>query len=103
MVTSGGGTQPRLLREGTGDLELFYVAPDSHQMSVPVKVLPGGADISIGQPRRLFAAPITSTVQGGTSFEYDVSADGKEFLVNTFVDHPPAPISLILNRRPLSR
>ena len=25
----------------------------------------------------------------------------EEFLVNTFVEHPPVPISLILNRRPL--
>ena len=72
-------------------------------MSVAIKVLPGGGDVSIGQPKRLFAAPITSTVQGGTSFDYDVSADGKEFLVNTFVEHPLAPISLILNRRPLAR
>lgn len=39
---------------------------------------------------------------GGTSFEYDVTADGKEFLVNTFVEHPAVPISLILKRRPVA-
>ena len=87
-------------REGKENLELFYVAPDSGLMSVAIRVLPGD-ELSIGQPVRLFSAPITSTVQGGMWFEYDVSADGKEFLVNTSVEHPPALISLILNRRPL--
>jgi len=99
-VSAGGGSQPRWRREGKENLELFYVAPDSGLMSVAIRVLPGD-ELSIGQPVRLFSAPITSTVQGGMWFEYDVSADGKEFLVNTFVEHPPAPISLILNRRPL--
>jgi len=100
-VTSGGGSQPRWRRESKGDLELFYVAPDSYLMSVTIKVGPGDGAIAINQPKRLFAVPIISTVQGGTFFEYDVSADGNRFLVNTFVEHPPAPISLILNRRPL--
>jgi Tol biopolymer transport system component len=102
-VTSGGGSQPRWRREGKTDLELFYVAPDSSLMSVAIKVLPGDGALSIDQPRRLFGVPIISTVQGGTFVEYDVSADGKQFLINTFVEHAPAPISLILNRRPLGR
>jgi Tol biopolymer transport system component len=100
-VTSGGGSQPRWRRESEGDLELFYVAPDSYLMSVTIKVGPGDGAIAINQPKRLFAVPIISTVQGGTFFDYDVSADGNRFLVNTFVEHPPAPISLILNRRPV--
>jgi Tol biopolymer transport system component len=99
-VSAGGGSQPRWRRDGKGDPELFYVAPNSSLMSVTIRVLPAD-ELSIGQPVRLFSAPISSTVQGGVSFEYDVSADGKEFLVNTYVEHPPAPISLILNRRAL--
>jgi eukaryotic-like serine/threonine-protein kinase len=99
-VSAGGGSQPRWRRYGKEDMELFYVAPDSSLMSVAIRGLPGD-ELSIGQPVPLFSAPIMSSVQGGLSFEYDVSADGKEFLVNTFVEHPPVPISLILNRRPL--
>jgi hypothetical protein len=39
-------------------------------------------------------------VQGGVTFDYDVSADGQKFLVNTLVEQPTPPISLILNRKP---
>jgi Tol biopolymer transport system component len=99
-VSAGGGSQPRWRRDGKENMELFYVAPDSRLMSVAIRVL-AGDELSIGQPVALFSAPIMSSVQGGLSFEYDVSADGKAFLVNTFVEHPPVPISLILNRRPL--
>jgi Tol biopolymer transport system component len=101
-VSAGGGSQPRWRRDGKENMELFYVAPDSRLMSVAIRVLPGD-ELSIAQPVALFSAPIMSSVQGGLSFEYDVSADGKEFLVNTFAEHPPAPISLILNRRPVAR
>ena len=92
-----GGAQPRWHRKGS---ELFYIAPDGRLMSVSVQLPAGDQAIRLGSPVPLFAVRVTSTVQGGTAFEYDVTADGQRFLVNAMVEQPTAPISLILNRRP---
>jgi eukaryotic-like serine/threonine-protein kinase len=101
-VSAGGGSQPRVRRRGNSrdEYEVFYVAPDSYLMAATI-ALRARDEISIGTPQRLFAAPVRSTVYGGTSFEYDVTADGQRFLINTFVEQPATPISLILNRKPL--
>jgi serine/threonine protein kinase len=98
-VSPAGGSQPRWSSNGS---ELFYISPDSQLTLVPVRPLPGGSDLTLGVPARLFPAPTTSTVQGGVSFEYAVSTDGQRFLVNTIVQQAVAPISLILNRKPLA-
>jgi len=97
-VSNAGGAQPRWRQDGT---ELFYVAPDSRLMAVSVELPASGLDLSVGTPRPLFSMRVTSTVQGGVTHEYDVSADGQRFLVNAIVEQPTAPISLILNRAPL--
>jgi Tol biopolymer transport system component len=94
-VSTNGGAQPRWRRNGS---ELFYISPDSRLMSVPM-AFPSRDTIRPGTPVPLFSVRVTSTVHGGTAFEYDVSADGQRFLVNTMVERPTAPISLILNRR----
>jgi hypothetical protein len=95
IVSTNGGAQPRWRRDGS---ELFYISPDSRLMSVPME-FPNRDTIRHGTPVPLFSVRVTSTVHGGTAFEYDVSADGQKFLVNAMVDRPTAPISLILNRR----
>lgn len=103
-VSPAGGSQPRVRRRGNSrdEYEVFNVAPDSYLMAVTVVVRPGD-EMSIGKPQRLFAAPVRSAVYGGTSFEYDVTADGQRFLINTFLERPAVPISLILNRHPTGR
>ena len=70
-------------------------------MTVPLRLPSSASGITPGSPVPLFVIAATSTVQGGVSFEYDVSRDGQKFLVNTLVEQAPAPISLILNRKPL--
>jgi serine/threonine protein kinase/Tol biopolymer transport system component len=100
LVSTAGGSQPRWRSDGS---ELFYLTPDSRLVAVPVKLPAAGTDFSLGSPTPLFQVRATSTVQGGVTFEYAVAADGQRFLVNTFVEHPASPISLILNRRPLPR
>jgi serine/threonine protein kinase/Tol biopolymer transport system component len=97
-VSSAGGTQPRWRQNGS---ELFYLDPNSRLMTAPLRLPAGASGISLGSPVPLFVIAATSTVQGGVSFEYDVSRDGQKFLVNTLVEQAPAPISLILNRKPL--
>ena len=95
-VSTAGGSQPRWRSDST---ELFYVAPDGSLMAVSVKLPQRGSEIALGPPVPLFKILATATVQGGLLHEYDVSADGQKFLVNTFVEQAAAPISLILNRR----
>jgi Tol biopolymer transport system component len=97
-VSTAGGVQPRWRSNGS---ELFYVAPDSKLMMVPVRLPSKGADVKLGSPTALFSVRITSTVQGGVTHEYDVTPDGQKFLVNTHLEQTTAPISLILNRRSL--
>jgi Tol biopolymer transport system component len=73
QVSSGGGVQPRWRRDGR---ELFYLAPDGTIMSV--EVAPEG-EPSFRAPRRVFKTSLTSALP--SMAQYDVSADGKRFLI----------------------
>jgi Tol biopolymer transport system component len=91
-----GGSQPRWNPRGG---ELFYIAPDGMLMSVKVELPRGGTELALDTASPLFGLAITSTVQGGVVFEYDVARDGLRFLVDVPVEQASTPISLILNRR----
>jgi eukaryotic-like serine/threonine-protein kinase len=68
-ISSGGASFVRWSRDGS---EIFYFS-GLHLISVPVRTSPR---LSLGQPSPLF------TVKGGTSVAgFDVSPDGKRFLV----------------------
>ena len=76
QVSRGGGTEPRWRRDGG---EIFYVAPNGVLTAVPVNA---ESVFATGTPAPLFQlrgrAPISST----DVFSYDVTKDGKRFLVN---------------------
>jgi Tol biopolymer transport system component len=94
-VSNGGGSQPRWSRDGK---ELFYFTPDENLMAVDVKT--SGGAIALGVPKALFHAPIGGGTGGGasTSWRWDISADGKRFLINTSLDDATAaPINVVLN------
>jgi Tol biopolymer transport system component len=92
QVSRGGGTEPRWRGDGK---EIFYIAPSGMLMAVPVN---GETTFVTGQPAPLFQihgrAPISST----DMFTYDVTRDGKRFLVNRYVkpEHVP-PLTILLN------
>lgn len=77
-VSHGGGTEPLWSRDGR---ELFYRSPDRGVMRVAVTP---GADWTAGTPTSLFAgaaywlAPVGNAAVART---YDVSPDGKRFLM----------------------
>ncbi len=77
QVSTGGGASPRWARgPGGAPRELFYVAPSGKVMSVEIE--PGGAPsgpFRPGTPKELF-----THVFPGVPV-YDVSADGKRFLM----------------------
>jgi serine/threonine protein kinase len=92
QVSRGGGSEPRWRGDGK---EIFYIAPSGMLMAVAVN---GETTFATGQPAPLFQvrgrAPISST----DVFTYDVSKDGKRFLVNRYVkpEHVP-PLTILLN------
>jgi Tol biopolymer transport system component len=92
QVSRGGGTEPRWRGDGK---EIFYIAPNGILTAVPVS---SEGTFSTGTPAPLFQirgrAPISST----DVFTYDVTKDGKRFLVNRYVapEHI-APLTILLN------
>ena len=93
IVSTGGGRQARW---GADSRELFYVAPDGRLMSVTLAVAADRKSLQPGTPIVLFQTRVMGVPNGGSSIEYDVSRDGKRFLMNTMVEHN-SPITLILN------
>jgi Tol biopolymer transport system component len=92
QVSRGGGTEPRWRGDGR---EVFYLGPNGMMTAVPVSTL---GTFSSGTPVPLFQfhgrAPISST----DVFSYDVTKDGKRFLVNRYVKPEGiTPLTIVLN------
>jgi serine/threonine protein kinase len=88
QVSSGGGSYPRWRRDGK---EVFYIAPDKTLMAVEVQA---GSAFETGAPKPLFRTQIRSTDAGS---QYDVSADGQRFLINTIVPEEQSAITVVQN------
>ncbi len=80
-ISIAGGEAARWRGDGK---ELFFEAADGKMMAVPVKrALPGSKPVfEPGNPEALFDTHIARP-PGDRYFEYDVTADGKRFLINT--------------------
>jgi hypothetical protein len=81
MISIAGGQAPRWRGDGK---ELFFEAADGKIMAVPVtRAVPGAnAVFEPGAPMALLDAHLAHESQA-RYFEYDVTADGKRFLINT--------------------
>ena len=92
-ISSAGGVSPRWRRDGK---ELFYVSPDSGSiMAVPVSFVP---TFTAALPVRLFDVPVVSTSRRPREVGYDVSSDGRAFLLSTPPEQPqPSGIAVVLN------
>jgi hypothetical protein len=79
-ISLAGGEQPRWRGDGK---ELFFVSADKKMMAVAVKAVPGARpSFDPASPQPLFDAHLVTT--GNVPlFEYDVTADGKRFLLAT--------------------
>jgi hypothetical protein len=86
QVSSGGGYQPHWSRDGK---ELFYVDSSFHLIAVEVRTT--GSVFEAGAARALFQRYFQGT--------YDVSPDGKRFLMAIHVQsaNAPAPITVVTN------
>jgi Tol biopolymer transport system component len=87
-VSGAGGSGPAWRRDGR---ELFYVAGDGKLTAVPVIL--GETSIEFGPLQRLFSAPV------GTLFgrNYEVSNDGRRFLIPRPAQAGGAAITVLLN------
>lgn len=92
QVSRGGGTEPRWRGDGK---ELFYLAPGGMLTSVPVSTL---GSFSSGTPVPLFQFHGRAAISSTDAFSYDVTKDGKRFLVNRYVKPDKIePLTIILN------
>jgi Tol biopolymer transport system component len=92
QVSRGGGTEPRWRGDGK---EIFYLGPMGMLTAVPVSSV---GTFSTGTPTPLFQfhgrAPISST----DVYSYDVTRDGKRFLVNRYVKpERVTPLAIVLH------
>jgi serine/threonine protein kinase len=79
-ISLAGGEQPRWRGDGK---ELFFVGGDGKMMAVPVTVVAGTKpSFEVGIPQPLFEAHLVQA-PNNQLFEYDVTANGKRFLLNT--------------------
>ncbi len=92
QVSRGGGTEPRWRGDGK---EIFYLGPTGTMTAVPVSTV---GTFSTGTPMPLFQFHGRAAISSTDAFSYDVSKDGKRFLVNRYVK--PAsitPLTIVLN------
>jgi serine/threonine protein kinase len=89
-VSGGGGKWPRWRHDGK---ELFYFSLDNKLMSAEISQQ--GAGLVIGKVALLFP---TVAVVPSTHWPYDVSADGKKFVVATqSTQGTSEPLTLVMN------
>jgi Tol biopolymer transport system component len=95
QVSRAGGSTPRWRHDGK---ELFYMSADNRLMAAAVNGQ--GAAFQVGAVTPLFEVHrrLTGYRGYGQGYNYDVSADGQRFLVNTVMEQPPpTPITIVIN------
>ncbi|MEO7144954.1 MAG: hypothetical protein ABI165_15765, partial [Bryobacteraceae bacterium] len=91
QISTAGGQQPAWRPDGK---EIFYLAGDGTMMAVPVES--GPATLKAGAPKALFPTHLNSN--SILVRNYDVSIDGKRFLLAEPVEGAaPEPLTVILN------
>jgi eukaryotic-like serine/threonine-protein kinase len=91
QVSSTGGRMPRWRRDGR---ELFFISEDDTLMAAEVETKQDKFDVKSAHSLfRINVAPESSESAGS----YDVTADGRRFVVNANGDENTAPITLVLN------
>jgi hypothetical protein len=95
-ISIAGGDQPRWRRDGK---ELFYAAADGKMMAVPITAITGEKpSFQAGTPAPLFESHILATPQTNGVFQYDVTSDGKRFLVvTTNSGATTPPLTVVVN------
>ncbi len=92
QVSPGGGTEPRWRSDGK---EIFYVDPKGMLTAVQVDAV---EKFSTGSASPLFQIHGRAPISNTDLFTYDVSKDGKRFLVNRYAKPDRVePLTVVLN------
>ena len=83
QISNRGGTEPRWRADGG---EIYYLSTDKKIMSASVQLSP---QVRVSTPIALFG--VSTPASSAYRRSYDVTADGKRFLVSTLVADTPAP------------
>ena len=87
QISTNGGADVSLRRDGK---EIFYISPDHKMMAAAVHEQ--GTSLEVSVPRALFDIyPYSLTPI------YDVTPDGQRFIINTFDEQSPSPITMVSN------
>jgi eukaryotic-like serine/threonine-protein kinase len=91
QVSRGGGTEPRWRGDGN---EIFYLGARGMLTAVEVS---RGDRLSSGMPRTLFPFTGRAQISSTDLFSYDVTKDGKRFVVNRYKKPEAiAPLTVVL-------
>src|SRR5579862_550557 len=92
QISSGGGSEPRWRADGK---EILFLSPDGKMVSVPVDV--GENSIRTSPQVALFQTELRENNSSLYGRQWDVSTDGKRFLIAQPTDTAESPITVILN------
>lgn len=90
-VSTEGGYGPRWRPDGK---ELFYMSPARRLMTVAVT---SSAPLKLGVPEPLFELPVQTPGRTFMESPFDVSADGKRFLVGRVLRSGGQPLTIVLD------
>jgi len=92
QVSHGGGVEPRWRGDGR---EIFYLGPTGVLTAVPVNT---EGTFSTGAAVPLFQIHGRAAISSTDLFSYDVTKDGKRFLVNRYIQPERiTPLTIVLN------
>lgn len=90
-ISTTGGRMPVWSRDGS---ELFFIATDGQLMSSSIKT--SGGTLEFSTPKALFKTRMLADM--GSAHEFDISPDGKLFLIGTLIGDSQAPApTVVLN------
>jgi Tol biopolymer transport system component len=90
QISASGGSQPRWRRDAK---EIYYISRDGMMMAASVEV--SGNTLKPITLKALFQTRIITVTRG--YHQYDVTADGQKFLINSNVERSSEPITLYAN------
>ncbi|HSQ23013.1 MAG TPA: protein kinase, partial [Pyrinomonadaceae bacterium] len=88
QVSRNGGSEPRWRGDGK---EIFFLSPDDKIMAAAVNVK--GASLEVANAERLFDVHPANP----PGYHYDVTSNGKRFLVDSTKEGSATPLALVVN------
>jgi len=88
QISRSGGVEPRWRGDGK---EIFFLSPDNKLMAVTLNAKESNLEVGNAQP--LFDVHPANP----PGYHYDVTSNGKRFLVDTTTDWNSAPLALVIN------